>query len=68
LSAGDGAGGEFRPLRSSALLVVHQQSFPFVDLRVDDDPQPIARLDSLWREYQPLADVFVVRALDPDHG
>jgi uncharacterized Ntn-hydrolase superfamily protein len=66
VSAGDGAGGEFRPLRSSALLVVHQQTFPFVDLRVDDDPHPIATLTSLWQEYRPLADDFVVRALDPD--
>ncbi len=66
LSAGDGAGGEFRPLRSSALLVVHQQNFPFVDLRVDDAPDPIAALNALWQEYRPLADDFVVRALDPD--
>jgi uncharacterized Ntn-hydrolase superfamily protein len=66
LEAGDAAGGEFRPLVSAALLVVDRQSFPFVDLRVDSDPAPIAALAKLWRDYAPLAENFVERAIEPD--
>jgi uncharacterized Ntn-hydrolase superfamily protein len=66
LEAGDSAGGEFRPLVSAALLVVDRQSFPYVDLRVDSDPTPIAALAKLWRDYAPLAENFVARATDPD--
>jgi uncharacterized Ntn-hydrolase superfamily protein len=66
LEAGDRAGGEFRPLVSAALLVVDRQSFPFVDLRVDSDPDPIAALAKLWRDYAPLAENFVERATEPD--
>jgi uncharacterized Ntn-hydrolase superfamily protein len=66
LEAGDRAGGEFRPLVSAALLVVERQSFPFVDLRVDSDPDPIAALAKLWRDYAPLAENFVERATEPD--
>ncbi len=66
LEAGDAAGGELRPLRSAALLVVHEQSFAYVDLRVDAAPSPIAVLRALWEEYAPYADAYVTRALDPD--
>jgi len=66
LEAGDGAGGEFIPLVSAALLIVDRQSFPYVDLRVDGDPDPIAALAKLWRDYAPLAESFVDRAIDPD--
>jgi uncharacterized Ntn-hydrolase superfamily protein len=66
LEAGDRAGGEFVPLVSAALLIVDRQPFPYVDLRVDSDPAPIAALAKLWRGYAPLADSFVARATDPD--
>ena len=65
LTAGLAAGGENEPVRSAALLVVHEQSFPYVDLRVDDDAAPIARLAALWRAYAPEADDFVQRAVAP---
>jgi uncharacterized Ntn-hydrolase superfamily protein len=68
LSAGERAGGETGggTLRSAALLVVDRESFPFVDLRVDDDPDPLRRLGALWETYRPLAAQFVARALTPD--
>jgi uncharacterized Ntn-hydrolase superfamily protein len=66
IEAGDRAGGEFKQLKSAGLLVVHQQSFPFVDLRVDLSPQPLVELRFLWELYQPSADSYVVRAVDPD--
>jgi len=53
-------------VRSAALLVVHQQDFPLVDLRIDAADEPIAALRALWDEYAPWVDEFVVRALDPD--
>lgn len=65
LAAGLAAGGENNPVISAALLVVHEQSFPYVDLRVDDDPAPIARLEALWRAYAPQAEDYVKRALAP---
>ena len=64
--AGDAAGGEFAALASAALRVVHQQDFPYVDLRVDDHPAPLAELARLWQAYAPLADDFVLRAVQPE--
>jgi uncharacterized Ntn-hydrolase superfamily protein len=67
LCAGQRAGGETGgALRSAALLVVERESFPFVDLRIDDDPEPLRRLSALWETYRPLAAQFVARALTPD--
>lgn len=66
LEAGDRAGGEVRPLRSAALLVVDREPFPYVDLRVDSSDAPIAALQALWEEYAPAAEEYVRRALDPD--
>jgi len=68
LAAGLAAGGEHAPLRSAALLVVADQSFPLVDLRVDGSDQPIAALAALWEEYRPWSDEFVLRAIDPDRA
>ena len=68
LEAGDRAGGETRAVRSAALLVVHEQSFPYVDLRVDASDTPIETLRALWQEYAPEADAFVERAVDPDRS
>jgi uncharacterized Ntn-hydrolase superfamily protein len=68
LQAGQRAGGETGggALRSAALLVVERESFPFADLRIDDDPEPLGRLSALWDTYRPLAAEFVTRALAPD--
>ena len=66
LEAGDQAGGETRAVRSAALLVVHEQSFPYVDLRIDASDAPIPALRALWEEYALELDAFVARALQPD--
>ena len=66
LAAGEAAGGERQPVTSAALLVVDRDTFPYVDLRVDDHGQPIAELARLWRLYQPEANAYVVRAIDPE--
>lgn len=68
IEAGDAAGGELKQIKSAGLVVVHRESFPFVDLRVDLDPRPLVQLRFLWELYQPTADDYVLRAVDPDHA
>jgi uncharacterized Ntn-hydrolase superfamily protein len=66
IEAGLAAGGELRQVKSAGLLVVHRESFPYVDLRVDLSPQPLTELRFLWELYRPEAETYVVRAVDPD--
>ena len=66
IEAGQAAGGEWKQVKSAGLVVVDKESFPYVDLRVDLDPQPLVQLRYLWELYQPSADNYVVRAVDPD--
>ncbi len=66
IEAGDAAGGELKQLKSAGLLVVHRESFPFVDLRVDLSSRPLVELRFLWELYQPMANDYIVRAVDPD--
>ena len=68
IEAGDSAGGELKQLKSAALLVVHQENFPYVDLRVDLSSRPLAELRFLWELYEPTAATYIVRALDPDRA
>ncbi len=53
-------------MTSAALLVVDRESFPYVDLRADDHAQPIAELARLWTKYEPEAEAYVIRAVDPE--
>jgi uncharacterized Ntn-hydrolase superfamily protein len=66
IEAGDAAGGELKQLKSAGLIVVHRESFAFVDLRVDLSPRPLQELRFLWELYQPTAEEYVGRAVDPD--
>ena len=66
LEAGEAAGGELGQVKSAALLVVHEQSFPLVDLRVEFDRSPLSELRFLWEVYRPQVDLYVQRAVDPD--
>lgn len=66
LEAGDAAGGEFRLLKSAAVLVAHELSFPLVDLRVDFDRAPLTELRFLWEVYRPQVNDYVRRTMDPD--
>jgi len=66
IEAGLAAGGELRQVKSAGLLVVHRESFPYVDLRVDLSAQPLTELRFLWELYRPEAETYVVRAVDPD--
>lgn len=68
LAAGEAAGGERVPVTSAALLVADRESFPYVDLRIDDHAAPITELARLWSAYRPEADAYVVRAVDPERA
>ena len=53
LRAGEAAGGDKRGKQSAALLVHDAETYPLLDLRVDDHPDPLpelARLESVARE------------------
>jgi uncharacterized Ntn-hydrolase superfamily protein len=65
LHAGGTAGGEEGPVRSAGLVIVDRVAWPVTDLRVDWSDDPLADLASLWRRWQPQADDYVTRALDP---
>ena len=66
MEAGHAAGGEPKQVKSAALLVVDKESFPYVDLRVDYDSRPLETLRWLWEIYEPSANTYVARAIDPD--
>lgn len=66
LEAGEEAGGELKQVKSAALPVVHEHSFPLVDLRVELDRNPLTERRFLWEMYRPQVDLYVRRAVDPD--
>jgi uncharacterized Ntn-hydrolase superfamily protein len=67
LEAGLAAGGEMGAVHSAGVIVVHEQVWPLVDLRVDwADDNPIAGLRRLWEAYRTQMDDYVIRALNPD--
>jgi uncharacterized Ntn-hydrolase superfamily protein len=54
LAAGDAAGGDRRGRESAALLVVADQPWPAVDIRIDHDADPVGALGwllSRWRTH-----------------
>jgi uncharacterized Ntn-hydrolase superfamily protein len=66
LEAGLAAGGEMGPVHSAGLLVVDKTEWPLVDLRIDwDDENPLPPLCKLWQAFEPQAQDYITRALDP---
>ena len=65
LEAGARSGGQPEGLTSAALLVVGQDSFPLVDLRVDVHDAPVKALRQAWDFMQPLGSYYVQRKTDP---
>ena len=69
IEAGQEAGGEasdFTPYHSAALLVWASQSFPRIDLRVDEHATPLVELRRIYEIYKPRVDYFALRASDPE--
>jgi len=54
LEAGQAVGGDKRGRVSSALLVVRDEEYPYIDLRVDDHPEPVAELRRIFTRYVAL--------------
>jgi uncharacterized Ntn-hydrolase superfamily protein len=52
IEAGQAAGGDKRGRQSAALKVAHIEEYPLVDIRVDDQSDPVAELHRLWNLYQ----------------
>ncbi len=65
LEAGLAAGGEIAPVRSAGLKICDGFDWPVVDLRVDWDDAPIARLREIWGLFAPQQNDFIHRARDP---
>lgn len=60
LEAGQAAGGDKRGRQSAAMLIVSTEVYPYLDLRVDDHPDPVPELRRLYEEakaeYLPFKD------------
>jgi uncharacterized Ntn-hydrolase superfamily protein len=52
LEAGQAVGGDKRGRQSAALYVVSTEVYPHLDLRVDDNPDPLVELRRLYQESQ----------------
>ncbi len=58
LQAGEAAGGDKRGKQSAALKIHSIEDYADVDLRVDDNPEPIAELQRLLRVYRADYEMF----------
>jgi uncharacterized Ntn-hydrolase superfamily protein len=50
LEAGQAAGGDKRGRQSAALYIVDTEEYSYLDLRVDDHPDPVAEIRRLFEE------------------
>lgn len=67
LEAGQAAGGDRRGRQSAGLLVVDREEYPYLDVRVDDHPDPVLELRrvfevakhelAVWGPYNPTREV-----------
>jgi uncharacterized Ntn-hydrolase superfamily protein len=66
MQAGEAAGGDKRGKQSVALLVCTTEAYPFLDLRVDDHPDPLVELRRLYvkslERFQPFLACLPSRA------
>jgi uncharacterized Ntn-hydrolase superfamily protein len=65
LEAGQAAGGDKRGRQSAALYVVKSEPYPYLDLRVDEHPDPVAELRRVYevakRELLPFIEAMPTR-------
>lgn len=54
LEAGQAIGGDHRGKVSAALLIVKDEEYPYIDLRVDEHQQPVAELRRIFNVYNAL--------------
>jgi len=64
--AGEAAGGDKRGKQAAALLIHTTEDYPFLDLRVDDPPEPLRELRRLYEvsleRFQPFTSCLPSRA------
>lgn len=65
LEAGRDAGGQVAGQYSAAVQVHHERSYAWVDLRVDENDEPIAELRRLYGLYLPLIPYYQQRPSNP---
>lgn len=65
LEAGRDAGGEHKPLNSSAMLIYADEPFSYLDLRVDLHEAPVHELRSILDRFRPLLPYFQERPYNP---
>ncbi len=69
LEIGLNKGGEMGDVHSAALLIVDQQPFPLIDLRVDwADAETVSQLKTLWHTYRPQIQDYLTRAVNPSEA
>ena len=65
LESGQAAGGDKRGRQSAALYVVKSESYPYLDLRVDEHPDPVVELRRVYevakRELLPFIEAMPTR-------
>jgi len=63
------AGGEAGTVHSAGLLIVDTQDWPYAELRCDwTQDCPITNIANAWEVYQPQANDYVTRALNPSNA
>ena len=66
MQAGEAAGGDKRGRQSVALMLCTTEPYPFLDLRVDDHPDPLVELRRLYvtslERFQPFVSCLPTRA------
>ncbi len=66
MQSGEAAGGDKRGKQAAALLICAAEAYPFLDLRVDDHPDPLTELLRLYvkslERYQPFVACLPSRA------
>lgn len=71
LRAGERAGGDRRGRQSAAIKVYARERYPYMDLRVDDHPDPVEellRIGDVWRsQILPSLDKMPTREQPRDH-
>ena len=66
VEAGRDAGGQLQGQRSAALIVYHEETYPWMDLRVDAHEEPVAELRRVYEVYSPMAPYYYdLRPKDP---
>ena len=67
IESGRDAGGQPEGQRSAALIVYRvEESYPWMDLRVDAHDEPVGELRRVYEIYQPMADYYYyLRPQDP---